>query len=101
MLSLWFVIRNGGARILSWRDRIPLDYGFAATVLDPLPAMFRAGYCAPLVSFTILGAWLGLALSGTWRFEPSWVDRAGQFVGLLWISVTLVHWLSDFVQFLP
>ena len=30
-------------------------------------------------------AWLVLWLSGSWRPEPSWIDRAGRVVGVYWI----------------
>jgi hypothetical protein len=34
----------------------------------------------------VLGAWLGLWLTGRWAPEPSWIDRAGQAIGLFWIA---------------
>ena len=31
-------------------------------------------------------AWIGLALSGGWRSERSWVDRLGRLLGAVWIA---------------
>jgi hypothetical protein len=47
------------------------------------------------------GAWVGVAwatltLSGTWRPEPSWIDRTGRLLGvfaiLFWIGMGLIWW---------
>jgi hypothetical protein len=32
-------------------------------------------------------AWLGLALSGRWRAERSWIDRSGRIVGACWLAL--------------
>jgi hypothetical protein len=29
--------------------------------------------------------WITLSLSGVWRSEPSWIDRAGRAIGIYWI----------------
>lgn len=49
------------------------------------------------VSFAILGGWTGLAASGLWRKEASWIDRAGRAIGAAWIAVTAIHFSSYFV----
>ncbi len=49
------------------------------------------GY-AQEVSFAVMGAWIALALSGRWRPEPSWVDRSGCLLGMLWLGVTVLSW---------
>ena len=43
-----------------------------------------------LYSLAVAGAWLALALSGRWRPEPDWLDRAGRVLGLLWIVSPLL-----------
>jgi hypothetical protein len=50
---------------------------------------------APMVSLAILGGWLVLALSGSWRPEPTWIDRAGRGLAFAWIFATAVQWISD------
>lgn len=41
--------------------------------------------------FAVAGAWLVLLLSGRWRAEPSWVDRLGRFLGMVWLVWPLVY----------
>jgi hypothetical protein len=41
---------------------------------------------AGLVVFSIVGAWLTLVLTGRWRPERNWIDRAGRFLGFAWIA---------------
>ncbi len=36
--------------------------------------------------FAVLIAWTTLALSGCWRPEPSWIDRSGRVLGVVWIT---------------
>jgi hypothetical protein len=43
------------------------------------------------VGLTVGAAWLVLALSRRWRAEPSWVDRFGRAMGVLWIAT--LPWL--------
>ncbi|MGO9914164.1 MAG: hypothetical protein ACLQIB_05540 [Isosphaeraceae bacterium] len=54
------------------------------------------GY-AQQVSFGVLAAWTVLAVSGRWRNEPTWIDRAGRVMGVTWILITAVHWGSYFL----
>jgi hypothetical protein len=49
------------------------------------------GY-AQQVSFTVVGGWVALALSGRWRSETGWIDRVGRLLGLLWIGITVLSW---------
>jgi hypothetical protein len=35
----------------------------------------------------VLWCWLTMALSGRWRPEPSWIDRAGRLLGAAWIAM--------------
>jgi len=43
-------------------------------------------------------AWSMQALSGRWRPEPDWLDRAGRFVGLVWMVLTVLHpWLLSVI----
>jgi hypothetical protein len=49
---------------------------------------------APEVSFTIIGGWLALALTGRTRTEPSWIDLAGRLTGAAGLASTAVEWVS-------
>ena len=40
--------------------------------------------------YVVLGGWSTLALSGRWRAEPSWIDRAGRIIGVAWIVATVL-----------
>ena len=47
-------------------------------------------------SCTVAATWVVLGLSGRWRAEKSWVDRAGRLFGFYWIvypfvSLSLAH----------
>jgi hypothetical protein len=37
------------------------------------------------ISFAVAGVWALMAACGSWRAEPTWIDRAGRLVGTLWI----------------
>lgn len=53
------------------------------TMLDGMPR--HAG-------LLVAGSWLVLILTGTWRPERSWLDRAGRVLGWFWILAAL-HFL--------
>jgi hypothetical protein len=44
------------------------------------------------VGLAVLGSWLCLLFSGCWRPVPTWIDRLGRALGVLWIIMTLVLW---------
>jgi hypothetical protein len=50
------------------------------------------------VGVAVLGGWAVLVLSGRWRPEPSWLDRAGRIIAVTWIAVVV---LSRFIQRFP
>jgi hypothetical protein len=63
-----------------------LDYGFF------WPATHEIGE-------GVIICWITLALTGCWRPEPSWIDRTGRIVGVVWIIgfalnryYWFVHW---------
>ena len=53
------------------------------------------GWDSPQVGPAVASAWAVLALSGRWKAEASWIDRAGRVVGALWILVYLVPILAS------
>jgi hypothetical protein len=44
-----------------------------------------------IVGAAVLGSWAALALGRRWRAEPSWVDRLGRCLGLIWIGLFLIY----------
>jgi hypothetical protein len=74
----------------------------AISWLQPVPSRARAEphFRAVSLVFSLLrldlyspavaGAWLALALSGRWRPERDWLDRAGRALGVCWIVSPLI-----------
>lgn len=53
---------------------------------------------SPMIQSGVLCAWITLALSGCWRPERSWIDRAGRLLGVLWIlglPFTMMVWIME------
>jgi hypothetical protein len=48
-----------------------------------------AAFSAPC-GWTVAAIWLLLALSGRWRPEPSWIDRLGRLLGVVWIACAIL-----------
>ena len=44
-----------------------------------------------IVPATVLLAWLAAGLTRKWQSEPSWIDRAGRLVGVLWLATIPVY----------
>jgi len=49
-----------------------------------------SGWIFPDVGLVVLVSWIALRLSGRWRVEVSWIDRAGRLVGICWIAAYVV-----------
>ena len=43
----------------------------------------------PLFGLAVLASWVTLVAGRRWRPEPSWVDRLGRALGLLWVLLGL------------
>jgi hypothetical protein len=43
----------------------------------------------PFLGLAVLASWVTLVAGRRWRPEPSWVDRLGRALGLLWILLAL------------
>jgi hypothetical protein len=59
---------------------------------DTLIRCFDYAYFWPTsgqIGMGVLIAWITLALTGCWRAEPSWIDRSGRVLDIVWI-VTVV-----------
>jgi hypothetical protein len=44
-----------------------------------------------IVGAAVLGSWSVMAATGRWRVPRSWIDWAGCFLGIFWISLFLVY----------
>ena len=62
---------------------IPLDFGLHHRSLS-------YSYVSACGSGVIV-AWMTLAFAGSWRAEPSWIDRAGRVLGVFYIAVFLAN----------
>ncbi len=46
-----------------------------------------------MVGIAVLVAWMVLALSGRWRWERGWLDRAEFGIGLAWVGLMGTDWV--------
>lgn len=44
------------------------------------------------VGIAVLAAWTLLAVSGRWRPERNWIDRAGRIMGFAWLALIPMVW---------
>ncbi len=49
-----------------------------------------------IVPAMVILVWIVLAVSRKWQGEPSWIDRAGRALGVLWVA-TIPLYLAGFV----
>jgi hypothetical protein len=42
-----------------------------------------------LVGGAVASIWIVMGLGGTWRADPSWIDRAGRALGIYWITTSV------------
>jgi len=57
--------------------------------LDWSPVIVMFG--SLLVGSFVLSSWVTMAVCGRWRPEPTWLDRLGRFLGVLWIAIASVY----------
>ena len=64
----------------------------------PLPGLYHLWLNRlPWNGEVVAVAWLVLWLSGSWRSEPSWIDRAGRTLGVYWILTgVLFHYMMPY-----
>jgi hypothetical protein len=70
-------------------------WGFRAE-FHGLPLVF-----VPAIQTGLLCSWMTLAVSGRWRAERSWIDRAGRLIGIVWLvglPFTAVFWLVELLD---
>lgn len=65
-------------------------------VFPPREALltYRIGY----IGMTIAASWLVLVVSGRWRAEATWIDRAGLGLGACWIAEFVASGLKLYLQ---
>jgi hypothetical protein len=75
---------------------ILLDFGFGRNTLvlntwDDRALLLELFAIPPgWMGTAVAVGWITLCLSGSWRSEPSWIDRAGRGLGIYWVTSTLL-----------
>ena len=67
---------------------VVLAFAVELILLVPEPSVLAAA--------TVLVAWLFLGVARKWQSEPSWIDRTGRGLGVLWLG-TIPIYLAGFV----
>jgi hypothetical protein len=44
-----------------------------------------------IVGAAVLGAWSAMVASGRWWARPTWIDRLGRILGIIWIGLFLIY----------
>jgi hypothetical protein len=81
--SLWVI-----GRPLHWSNLLRVDVEWELFWPNSHPWSERIG-------LVIAWAWLVQVLSGCFRPEPSWIDRAGRVLGVLWIVKLVLSWIWE------
>jgi len=67
-----------------------LSFEFCSVMLlawdDPSSLLDRWTGPMSWIGIAVAVAWMSLWLSGAWRSEPSWIDRAGRGLGIYWVA---------------
>jgi hypothetical protein len=50
------------------------------------------------VGCAVAVAWTIQAIGGRWRSEPTWIDRAGRVLGVLWVATIPFAWFGYMVN---
>jgi hypothetical protein len=61
------------------------------------PEYFSKIRLGGLVGVTVLVAWLILALGHRWRAEPTWLDRSGRLLGIIWIATVPISAIFEVI----
>ena len=49
----------------------------------------------PAISYAVILSWIMLRAKRSWRSEPSWIDRMGRSLGIVWVAgLPFYYWLS-------
>ncbi len=76
----------------SEKDRLPFD----GIQTSPFYILDRAfAIAGPYAAFGVIVTWGVLGVSRRLKPEPTWIDRFGRAIGVLWVVVVLCHLLID------
>jgi hypothetical protein len=56
-----------------------------------IPPPFGEAPLEEIIGGVVFGAWAALAASRRWRTEPSWIDRFGRVLAMIWIGLLLTY----------
>jgi hypothetical protein len=76
--------------------RLALRIGYLDHIAE-FSSYFTSFLDTTWIGCDVLTVWLALALSGRWRAEPSWIDRTGRAVGLIWIGLFIAGSLHEYL----
>ena len=91
------VVPNNGA----WRAL--LIHNAFKSLGEPGPLIFGADHflgTMAMIGLSVGSGWMLLLISGRWRPERSWIDRAGRVLGWFWIATLPLTCWFDFNVFL-
>ena len=77
--SLWFLAETFGRGLI--RDTMNQRVFIMSDSLA-----VQLGVTLRDTGLAVAAVWMTLLLTGRWRAEPSWIDRAGRILGVLWIG---------------
>jgi hypothetical protein len=80
---LILIVRVVSVTVPGWRGH----YGLAS----PFPVSYLLAWKQPEAGLAVTGAWLIMVIGRSWQPEPSWLDRAGTALGVIWIVIHLIN----------
>ena len=76
------VVRVVSVMTPGWRGH----YGIASLA----PVSYQIAWKQPEAGLAVAGVWLLMVIGRSWQPEPSWLDRAGIGLGVIWIVMYLI-----------
>lgn len=86
-----------GVNALVTLSRLP-DRGTMPRLQNITRNMIDGALSTYEVASGIMLLWFYLAVSGRWRAEPSWIDRSGRLVGILWLIALVLNWVEFYLH---
>jgi hypothetical protein len=101
LIACWIISAAATNRVIEFSQsvtRLPGrgGHGTGGALGRPFSGRTLTVY-ADRVGFAVAGAWLSLLLAGSWRPEPTWIDRFGRAIAWLWFISTVVLWFRSYL----
>ena len=79
------------AALMSFLIYASIDRGIHFESVNEMNLWTRIGMIPMFLAGNAVAAvWFVMWLSGTWRSEPSWIDRAGRALGVYWVTISVL-----------